>query len=102
MGFDFAAWCSASQGNRAGTIPSKLAAIRDFHRADVRIELSIRSQLIKSVLRGISRLHTLAGTRPRVRPLHRGIAGTHTFLGFRDSSASVVFGHELCFLRQVR
>ena len=64
---DFAAWCCASQDNQAGSISSKLAAIQYFHRVDVGIELSIRSPLIKSVLQGISRSHTLAGTRPRVR-----------------------------------
>ena len=62
---DFAAWCCASQDNQAGTISSKLAAIQYFPRVNAGMELSIRSLLIKSVLQGISRLHTLAGTRPR-------------------------------------
>ena len=64
---DFVAWCCASQDNQAGSISSKLAAIQCIHRVDVGIELSIRSPLIKRVLQGISRSHTLAGTRPRVR-----------------------------------
>lgn len=29
---DFAAWCSASQGNQAGTIASKVSAVQYFHR----------------------------------------------------------------------
>ena len=64
---DFAAWCCASQDNQAGSISSELAVIQHFHRVDVGIELSIRSPLVNSVLQGISRSHTLAGTRPRVR-----------------------------------
>ena len=64
---DFAAWCWALQDNQAGSTSSKLAAIQYIHRVDVGIELSIRSPLIKHVLQGISRSHTLAGTRPRVR-----------------------------------
>ena len=28
---DFAGWCSAAQGNQAGTISSKLAAVHFFH-----------------------------------------------------------------------
>ena len=64
---DFAAWGCASRDNEAGSIPSKLAAIQYFHRVDVGIELSIGSLLIKNVLQGISRSHTLGGTRPRVR-----------------------------------
>ena len=63
----FAAWCCALQDNQAGSISSKLAAIQHIHRVDVGIELSIPSPLIKRVLQGISRSHTLAGTRPRVR-----------------------------------
>ena len=64
---DSAAWWSASQGNQAGTISTKLTAIQYFHRVDVGIELPIRSSLFRSTLQGISRSHTLAGTRPRVR-----------------------------------
>ena len=64
---DFVAWCCASPDNQAGSPSSKLAAIRYIHRVDVGIELSIRSPLIKRVLQGISRSHTLAGTRSRVR-----------------------------------
>ena len=64
---DFAAWCCAFQDNQAESISSKLAAIQYIHRVDVGIELSIRSPLIKRVLQGISRSHTLAGTRPRGR-----------------------------------
>ena len=64
---DLAAWCCALQNNRAGSISSKLSAILYIHRVDVGIELSIRSPLIKRVLQRISRSHTLAGTRPRVR-----------------------------------
>ena len=61
---DYASWCTASNGNQAGAIPSKLAAIQYFHRADVSVELPIRSPLIKRMLQGISRSHTLTGTRP--------------------------------------
>ena len=64
---EFAAWCCALQENYAGSISSKLAAIQYIHRVDIGIELSIRPPLIKRVLQCISRLHTLAGTRPRVR-----------------------------------
>ena len=64
---DFPAWCCASQDNYAGSISSKLAAIQYLHRVDVGIELSTGSPLIERVLQGISRSHTLARTRPRVR-----------------------------------
>ena len=63
---DLASWCTASNGNQAG-ITRKLAAIQYFHPVDVDVALPIRSLLIKSTLKGISRSHTLAGTRPRVR-----------------------------------
>lgn len=64
---DFAAWCSASEGNQACTISRKLAAVQYFHRVEVGVELPTRSPLIKSALQGISRSHALAGTASRGR-----------------------------------
>ena len=65
---DFTSWCTASNGNQATTISSKVAAIQCFYRVHVGVELPNRSPLIKkSTFQSMSRYHTLAGTRPLVR-----------------------------------
>ena len=63
---DFATWCAASEGNRAGTNSGKLAAVRYFYRVGFGLELPVKSTLIKIALKGISRSHTLAGKARRV------------------------------------
>ena len=64
---DFAAWCSASQGNQAGTIASKISAVQYFHRLEYRLELMTQSPTVKNALKGIARAHADAGTARRVR-----------------------------------
>lgn len=98
----FAVWCGASQGNQAGTISSKPAAIQYFQLVDVDIELSIRSLWIKSVFQGVSRSDTQAGTRPRGRlalvwRLVEHGAETDTFLGFWGWSVWLSLGTNFFF-----
>ena len=64
---DFVGWCSASQGNQAGTISSKLAAVQLFHVLAVGFEVPTQSPLAKRALQGISRAHAATGTPRRVR-----------------------------------
>ena len=64
---EFAAWCCASEGNLAKTISGKLAAVQYFHRVDAHMELPTASPLINRELKGIARLHVIAGTPRRVR-----------------------------------
>ena len=64
---DFAAWCFESEGNQAGTISGKLAAVQYHHRVEAHVEIVTSSPLLKCALRGISRSHAVAGVRQRVR-----------------------------------
>ena len=64
---DFAAWCCASEGNKVGTIKSKIAAVQYFHRVKIGMELPTKSPLLERVFSGISRAHAVAGTEKRVR-----------------------------------
>lgn len=64
---DFAAWCFESEGNQAGTIAGKFAAVEYFHRKDVRTEIDTTSPLINCALRGIARSQADLGVRHRVR-----------------------------------
>ena len=71
---DFAAWCCAAEGNKVGTIKSKIAAVQYFHRVEVGMELLTKSPLLERVFSGISRANAVAGTKSRVRrPVSWGI-----------------------------
>ena len=52
---NFVPWCAVSEGNQAGTISGKLAAVQCFHRVGLGLKLPPKSALIKSALKGISR-----------------------------------------------
>ena len=60
------AWCCAAEGNKVGTIKSKIAAVQYFHRVEVGMELLTKSRL-ERVFCGMSRAHAVAGTKARVR-----------------------------------
>ena len=64
---DFAAWCCAAEGNKVGTIKSKITAVQYFDRVEVGMELPTKSPLLERVFSGISRAHAVAGTKSRVR-----------------------------------
>ena len=64
---DFAAWCSESKGNQAGTISGKFAAIQYFHRTQAQVEIDTTSQLTSCALRGIARSQVERGVRRRTR-----------------------------------
>ena len=64
---DFAGWCIASQGNQAGTISSKRAAVQFFHVLAVGFEVPTQSPFVKRALGEISRAHAATGTPRRVR-----------------------------------
>ena len=64
---DFAGWCSASQGNEAGTILSILAAVQLFHVLAVGFEVPTQTPFVKRALKGISPAHAATRTPRRVR-----------------------------------
>lgn len=64
---DFAAWCSASEGNQAASISSKITAVQYFHRIDMGLELPTKSHVLRSALKGIARSHAEVGTKKRTR-----------------------------------
>ena len=64
---EFAAWCSESGGNQAGTISGKFAAIQYFHRTQAQVEIDTTSPLMTCTLRGITRSQVESGVRRRVR-----------------------------------
>ena len=64
---EFVAWCGVSEGNQAGSIAKKLAAVLHFHRIHVQMELPTSSPLIKRDLKEAERSHVAVGTSKRVR-----------------------------------
>ena len=64
---DFAAWCCAAEGNKVGAIKSEIAAVKYFHRVEVGMELTTKSPLLERVFNGMSRAHSVAGTKSRAR-----------------------------------
>ena len=70
---EFVAWCGVSEGNQAGTIASKLAAMVPFYRVDSQMELPTSSPLIERGLKGVKRSHVATGTSKKIRPT--GVVG---------------------------
>ena len=64
---DFVACCCAAEGNKVGTIKSKIPAVQYLHRIYVSMELPTKSPLLECVFSGISWVHAVAGTKSRVR-----------------------------------
>ena len=64
---NFAGWCSASQGNQAGTTSSERTAVQLFHVLAVGLEIATQSLFVKRALQRISRAHAATGTPRGVR-----------------------------------
>ena len=64
---NFAAWCSASEGNQAASISRKIAAVQHFQRVDMGLELPTRSRVLRGRLNRIARSHAEASTKKRPR-----------------------------------
>ena len=63
---EYASWCCEAEGNLAGTISRKLAAVQYFHRLEAGMELPTTAPVLKSALKGIARGHVAAGTPRQV------------------------------------
>ena len=64
---EYASWCCEAEGDLAGTISGKLAAVQYFHRLEAGVELPTTAPVLKSALKGIARSHVVAGTPRQVR-----------------------------------
>ena len=64
---EYASWRCEAEGNLAGTISGKLAAVQYFHRLEAGVELPTPAPVLKSALKGIARGHVAAGTPRQVR-----------------------------------
>ena len=64
---EYASWCCEAEGNLAGTISRKLAAVQYFHRLEAGVKLPTTAPVLKSALKGITRGHVAAGTPRQVR-----------------------------------
>ena len=64
---EYVSWCCEAEGNLAGTISGKLAAVQYFHRLEAGVELPTTAPVLKSALKGIARGHVAAGTPRQVR-----------------------------------
>lgn len=64
---DFAGWCFESEGNQAGTVAGKFAAIQFFHRMQAQVEIDTASPLVNRVVRGIARSQVERGVSRRTR-----------------------------------
>ena len=65
---EYASWRCEAEGNLAGTISGKLAAVQYFHRLEAGVGLLTTAPVLKSALKGIDRGHIAAGTPHQVRP----------------------------------
>lgn len=63
----FVGWCSSSQGNLAGTISGKLAAVQYCHRVEGHKDLPIAAPSVSRALKGVEKAHVAFGTVRRVR-----------------------------------
>ena len=54
---EYVSWCCEAEGNLAGTISGKLAAVQYFHRLEAGVELPTTAPVLKSALKGIARDH---------------------------------------------
>ena len=71
---EYASWCCEAEGNLAGTISGKLAAVQYFHRLEAGVELPTTAPVLKSSLKGITRGHVAAGTPRQVHlPVSWGV-----------------------------
>ena len=59
---EYASWCCEAEGNLAGTISGKFAAVQYFNRLEVGGKLPTTAPVLKSALKGIAKGHVAAGT----------------------------------------
>ena len=64
---EYASGCCEAEGNLAGTISGKLAAVQHFQRLEAGVELPTTAPVLKNALKGIARGHATAGTPRQVR-----------------------------------
>ena len=89
---EYASWSCEAEGNLAGTISGKLAAVQYFHWLEVGVELPTTAPVLKSALKGVARGHVATGTPRQVRlPVSWGM-----LLDGRVSSPLGVPGERTC------
>lgn len=63
------AWCSSSEGNHAGAIAGKSAAVKYSHRVEARLEIPAGAPLVNRALKGVEKAHVAAGTYQEERTI---------------------------------
>ena len=64
---EYTPWYCEAEGNLAGTISGKLAAVQYFHRLEAGVKLPTTAPVFESALKGIARGHVVAGTPRQMR-----------------------------------